>query len=83
MKIKILILLPLSVVFLGFGVFMLITSYYQNNPAVFLALFFSSSLITLLSLTCLLGLVWRLVLIIKKTDTETDLSMEENQAEGK
>ena len=49
----------LSVVFLGFGVFMLVTAYYQNHPVVFLALFFSSCLIVLFSLALLVGIFFR------------------------
>ena len=48
-----------GLIFLAFGVLMLITSYAQDHPGVFLALFFSSSLIILISLACLAGLAWR------------------------
>ncbi|MEW5723843.1 MAG: hypothetical protein AB1896_12095 [Thermodesulfobacteriota bacterium] len=59
--VRLIVLLPLALFFLAFGVVMLISSYHQDHPVAFLAMFFSSSLIVLLSLTCLVGLVWRAV----------------------
>ncbi|MBU2548812.1 MAG: hypothetical protein KKB20_10400 [Proteobacteria bacterium] len=50
----------LGLVFLGFGLLMMVTAYHQDHPGVFLALFFSSSLIILLSLAVVFGLVWRI-----------------------
>ncbi len=50
---------PLALVFLVFGCCMLAVSYHQNHPTVFLALFFSSSLIILLSAAMLIGLACR------------------------
>ena len=50
-----------TLVFLAFGLVMLWTSYQQDHPIVFLALFFSSNLIVLLSAAGLVGLIWRLV----------------------
>ena len=49
----------LAAVFLAFGVFLLITAYYQNHPVVFLALFFSSCLIILLSLVVFVGVFFK------------------------
>lgn len=66
---KMILLAPLALLFLSFGIFMLWTAYYQENPIVFLALFFSSSLIVLLSATCLIGLVWR---ILRPLENEED-----------
>ena len=54
------LLMPLAVLFLAFGVYMLIAAYYQDHPFVFLALFFSSSLIVLLSTAFLVGVIWRI-----------------------
>lgn len=54
------ILLFFSIIFLIFGSGMLYTAYFQDHPFVFLALFFSSSLIVLLSLTCIVGVIWRI-----------------------
>ncbi|MFH1135901.1 MAG: hypothetical protein V1816_07425 [Pseudomonadota bacterium] len=54
------LLLPAATFFLCFGLGMLWIAYYQDNPIVFLALFFSSNLIILLSAACLVGLIWRL-----------------------
>jgi len=45
--------------FLAFGLYLMISAYYQTHPTVFLALFFSASLIILLSAALLLGLIWR------------------------
>ncbi len=61
LKGKLMFLAPLALLFLFFGIFMLWITFYQDNPIVFLALFFSSSLIVLLSATCLVGLVWRIL----------------------
>jgi len=45
--------------FLAFGLYLMTAAYYQNHPTVFLALFFSASLIILLSAALLVGLIWR------------------------
>ena len=51
----------LALFFLAFGVLMLIASYYQDHPVTFLALFFSSSLIVLISLAFLVGMVFQIL----------------------
>lgn len=55
------VLAPLALVFLAFGTFMMVVTYHQDNLIVFLALFFSSSLIVLLSLACLAGIIFRTI----------------------
>ena len=57
---KRIILSLLALFFLAFGVLMLITSYYQEHPVTFLALFFSSSLIVLTCLAFLVGMVFQI-----------------------
>ena len=69
MRVRLIFLAWLAAVFLIFGVFMMVTAYHQDHPGVFMALFFSSSLIILLSATLLLGLIWR---IIHPADTKED-----------
>lgn len=62
-----------AMVFGAFGIFMLVTAYHQNNPIVFLALFFSSSLIILLSAALIVGLIWRFLSPEEKpTDEKPD-----------
>lgn len=58
MSVKILVLISLAFVFLVFGLFMMVTAYYQDQPSVFLALFFSSSFIILISGALIFGLIW-------------------------
>ncbi|MBF0527662.1 MAG: hypothetical protein HQK55_00040 [Deltaproteobacteria bacterium] len=59
MKLKGFFLAAAAVIFLVFGVLMLVTAYYQDHPFVFLALFYSSNFIILLSAAILVGLIWR------------------------
>ncbi|MDY6851097.1 MAG: hypothetical protein SV487_03340 [Thermodesulfobacteriota bacterium] len=58
MSVKIPVLISLAFVFLVFGLFMMVTAYYQEQPGVFLALFFSSSFIILISGALIFGLIW-------------------------
>lgn len=60
MRTKLLILSPIALVFLIFGVYLLVASFYQDHPATFMALFFSSSLIILISVVCIVGMLFRL-----------------------
>ncbi len=59
MKGKPLLLIPPAVLFLAFGVLVLITAFHQSHPFEFLVLFFSSNFIILLSGAMIVGLVWR------------------------
>ena len=60
MRIRLILLSPFALVFLVLGVYMLVTSFYQDHPGAFMALFFSSSLIILISAVCLVGLFFHL-----------------------
>lgn len=68
MSAKILVSISLAFVFLVFGLFMMVTAYYQDHPGVFLALFFSSSLIILISGALIFGLIWRALDLKKEKD---------------
>jgi hypothetical protein len=52
----------LSAFFLEFGIEEMIRAYEVKHPAVFLASFFSSSFIILISGTLLVAFIWRMVL---------------------
>ncbi|MEW6266823.1 MAG: hypothetical protein AB1641_27425 [Thermodesulfobacteriota bacterium] len=70
MRARLWLLTPALIFFLIFGIFMLLTAYHQNHPTVFLALFFSSSLIILLCLAGLVGLVWRAYSRVEAVESE-------------
>jgi len=61
--------------FLAFGLYLMTVAYYQDHPTVFLALFFSASLIILLSAALLFGLIWR-YFSLKKHGTPPDSASE-------
>ena len=58
---KLIIPVGLGLLFLAFGLYLLVISYYQEDPFLFLALFFSSSFIVLISGAIVIGLIWRAV----------------------
>ncbi len=55
-----------AVFFLEFGIEEMVRAYRVNHPSVFLASFFSSSFIILISGTLLVAFIWRMVLRIKE-----------------
>ncbi len=56
----------LAVFFLEFGVEEMTRAYKVNHPQVFLASFFSSSFIILISGALLVAFIWRMVLRVKE-----------------
>ena len=64
--VRFILLSALSLFFLEFGIEEMIRAYQINHPAVFLASFFSSSFIILISGTLLVAFVWRMVLRVKE-----------------
>ena len=70
--VKWIVLSLMAIVFLAFGILMLITSYYQNHPITFLALFFSSSLIVLTSLAFLVGMVFQILRPSKPSEPDRE-----------
>jgi TRAP-type C4-dicarboxylate transport system permease small subunit len=79
------IMILLSIFFTIFGVTLFIGSYSTNNPFTFIMIFFSSSLIILISLTLLAGFIIKIIRVhrhLKKmpndenqesSDTDTDI----------
>ena len=61
----------LSLFFLEFGIEEMIRAYQVKHPAVFLASFFSSSFIILISGTLLVAFVWRMVMRVRERKKET------------
>ena len=55
-----------AVFFLEFGIEEMVRAYRVNHPSVFLASFFSSSFIILISGTLLVAFIWRMFLRIKE-----------------
>ena len=55
-----------AVFFLEFGIEEMVRAYRVNHPSVFLASFFSSSFIILISGTLLVAFIWRMVLRLKE-----------------
>ncbi len=55
-----------AIFFLEFGVEEMIRAYQVNHPQVFLASFFSSSFIILISATLLVAFIWRMVLRVRE-----------------
>jgi len=66
----------LAVFFLEFGIQEMIRAYQVKHPAEFLASFFSSSFIILISGTLLVAFVWRMVLRVKERKREVSLKIE-------
>ena len=59
-----------AVFFLEFGIEEMVRAYRVNHPSVFLASFFSSSFIILISGTLLVAFIWRMVLRVKERKKE-------------
>ena len=78
MLLRTIILVPAALVFLVFGTATMLLAYYQDHPAVFLALFFSSSLVILLSIACLVGVIWRAVVPLPPPNDEKQNPPSEN-----
>ena len=55
-----------AVFFLEFGIEEMVRAYRVNHPSVFLASFFSSSFIILISGTLLVAFIWRMLLRLKE-----------------
>lgn len=65
--IKMLVILIGSILFLIFGIGNLLSAYYLSNPQEFIVLFFSSSLMILISITGFIYVVFRFAGLVKKT----------------
>lgn len=61
----------LSLFFLEFGIEEMIRAYQVKHPVEFLASFFSSSFIILISGTLLVAFVWRMILRVREKKRET------------
>jgi hypothetical protein len=74
--VRFILLSALALFFLEFGIEEMIRAYQGKNPAVFLASFFSSSFIILISGTLLVAFVWRMVLRVRERKKGTPLNSE-------
>jgi hypothetical protein len=52
--------------FLLFGLHLLVAAYRLNDPSWFIMTFFASNLIILISITLLIGFVYRMILVYRK-----------------
>lgn len=59
------IMILLSIFFTIFGIDLLIGAYSTSNPFTFIMVFFSSSLIILISLTILIGIIIKIIRVYK------------------
>ena len=58
--------------FLLFGIQLLVSAYYLNDPFYFILTFFSSNLIILISAAVIIGLGWQMVLALRGPADQTD-----------
>lgn len=65
-------LILFGIVFLGFGIHLLVMAYYYNNPFIFIMTFFASNLIILISATLLIVFFLRLKASFKKPDEDLE-----------
>lgn len=60
---KLFILTGIGLVFLTFGVYLLISAYELNDPFSFILYLFASNLVILISATLVIGFIWNLFLL--------------------
>jgi hypothetical protein len=64
--------------FLYFGIRMLVGAYALDNPLTFIMTFFASNFIILISAALIAGFVYRLVAVIRQSNTDADTGETEN-----
>jgi len=52
--------------FLVFGIHLLVAAYQLNDPSWFIMTFFASNLIILISITLLIGFIYRMIIVYRK-----------------
>ena len=52
--------------FLLFGIHLLVAAYQLNDPSWFIMTFFASNLIILISITLLIGFIYRMIIVYRK-----------------
>ena len=67
-RIKLVALLLISLFFIAFGVFLMISAYALNNPFEFIITFFAASFIILISAALCLGFVMQLIRLFKPAE---------------
>ena len=65
-------LIGLGGFFLYFGILILIGAYALDNPSAFILTFFASNFIILISAALLAGFIYRLVVVIRLLNSESD-----------
>ena len=73
-------LIILGIFYLYFGIRMLMGAYTLNNPLTFMITFFASNLIILISAALIVGLVYRLVVVLRYR--ESDIETETNEVDS-